>query len=202
MNERGTRALLAAFARELWERRLVTGTSGNLSARLESGELLVSPAGRSLRNLDADEFVRTVPDGAPVDPHARPSSELPLHVAAYAARPEVCAVVHTHPTFCVLWSTFGRVFERNTVGAKETLGEVAWTPYRPPGSQELAAIAAAEFARGIDAVLMERHGLSTIGRTLEEAFVLTDLAEEAARLGYFSRLAEGGSASVGNTRGR
>ncbi len=52
----------------------------------------------------------------------------------------------------------------------------------------MADVAAAEFARGIDTVLMERHGISCLGKSLDAAFVLTDLAEEAARIAYFSKL--------------
>jgi len=45
-----------------------------------------------------------------------------------------------------------------------------------------------EFGRGIDVVLMERHGLSAVGASLEQAFVSTDLAEEAARIDFLSGL--------------
>jgi L-fuculose-phosphate aldolase len=170
----------------------VTGTSGNVSVRLENGDILVTPTLVSLRAVRPGDLVRTDESGVPRDPSQRPTSELPLHLAAYCARPDVLAVIHTHPTFCVVCSKRGRVFERDTVGARETLGEVAWTPYRPPGSRELAAVTSAEFARGIDTVLMERHGLSAVGQTLEQAFVNTDLAEEAARIDFFSALASSG----------
>jgi L-fuculose-phosphate aldolase len=172
----------------LWERRLVTGTSGNVSVRLEDGDIIITPTLVSLRAVRPQDLVRTDAQGAPRNPSQRPTSELPLHLAAYSVRPDVRAVIHTHPTFCVVCSKRGRVFERDTVGARETLGEVAWTPYRPPGSQELAAVTSQEFARGIDTVLMERHGLSAVGPTLEQAFVNTDLAEEAARIDFFSAL--------------
>lgn len=166
----------------------MTGTSGNVSMRLENGDIVVTPTLVSLRTIRPDDLVRTDSSGVPRDAALRPTSELPLHVAAYSARPDVLAVIHTHPTFCVVCSKRGRVFERDTVGARETLGEVAWTPYRPPGSRELAALISAEFARGVDTVLMERHGLSAVGGTLEQAFVNTDLAEEAARIDFFSAL--------------
>ncbi len=92
------------------------------------------------RNVRCARWQRTIwsaPTGAGeprTRPGSRPTSELPLHLAAYAARPEIRAVIHTHPTFCVVWSKTGAIFERDTVGARETLGEVAWTPYAPPGS--------------------------------------------------------------------
>lgn len=172
----------------LWQRHLVTGTSGNVSVRLDDGDLLVTPTLRSLRALDEAEPVRTDPAGVPRPGQGKPTSELPLHLAAYNARPDVHAIIHTHPTFCVVWSKTGRIFERDTVGARETLGEVAWTPYEPAGSEALADVTAREFARGIDTVLMERHGVSAVATDLERAFDLTDLAEEAARIAFFSKV--------------
>lgn len=84
------------------------------------------------------------------------------------------------------------MFERDTVGARETLGEVSWTPFRPAGSLELAEVTSAEFARGAEVVLMERHGISAVAQSLEQAFVSTDLAEEAARISFFSGLLPSG----------
>lgn len=186
LTEAQARESIAEYCALLWDRRLVTGTSGNVSVRLAGGDLIVTPTLRSLRALTPGELVRTDAAGTSRDPAQRPTSELPLHLAAYGVRPDIRAVIHTHPTFCVVCSKRGRVFARDTVGARETLGEVAWTPYRPAGSVDLANVTAEQFARGIDVVMMERHGLSAIGETLEQAFVSTDLAEEAARIDFFS----------------
>ncbi|HTA40267.1 MAG TPA: class II aldolase/adducin family protein [Candidatus Acidoferrales bacterium] len=193
IHEKDLRASMVRYCEQLWDRRLVSGTSGNVSVRLEDGDVLATPAGRSLGRLLPGDIVRVDALGAPRDAAQRPTSELPLHLAAYRARPDAACLIHTHPTFCVVWSKCGTIFPQDTVGARETLGPVAWTAFLPAGSAELAALCAGEFARGFDTVLMERHGLSTLGKTLEEAFVLTDLAEEAARIAYFSRLANVGS---------
>lgn len=183
------RAEIVRYSRLLWDRRLVTGSSGNVSVRLDDGDVLVTPSGLSLRDLSDADIVRVDPRGVPRGDGRRPTSELPLHLAAYAARPDAACIVHTHPTFCVVWSKVGSIFPRDTVGARETLGPVAWTAFREPGTDALAELCAIEFARGFDTVVMERHGVSVVGDTLERAFVLTDLAEEAARIAYFSRLA-------------
>ena len=188
MKDERARREIAHYCRLLWKRRLVTGTSGNVSMRLDDGDLLVTPTQVSLRSVEETDLVRTRPDGIPRDPGQKPTTELPLHLAAYTVRPDVRAVIHTHPTFCVVWSKTGSIFERDTVGARETLGEVAWTPFRPAGSAELAEVASCEFARGINTVLMERHGLSAVGPDLEQPFNLTDLAEEAARIALFSKV--------------
>jgi L-fuculose-phosphate aldolase len=195
LSEERARREIVRYCALLWERRLVTGTSGNVSVRLPGGDLIVTPSQLSLRELHEAELVRTDAAGVPRTPRARPTSELPLHLAAYAARSEIAVVVHTHPTFCVVWSKTGTLFPRDTVGARETLGEVAWTAYESPGSQALADAAAAQFAHGADVVLMERHGVSAVGTSLEYAFVQTDLVEEAARIAFYSQFLPGGRPS-------
>lgn len=189
MGERKRRREAAEYGRELWERRLVTGSSGNLSFRLDEDRVLCTPSGVSLRNLNPGDLVVTDLQGTAHDTRSRPTSELPLHLCAYRARPDVRAVIHSHPTFCVIWSKFGAVFARDTVGARETLRDVAFTPFRRAGSAALAELCAGAFASGIDNVLMEAHGLSCIARTFEDAFVQTDLCEEAARIAWYSRVA-------------
>ena len=189
MDEARAREAIVRYGQRLWDRRLVTGTSGNISVLLDDGDIVATPSARSLGGLEPRELVRVDQKGTARDPAQRPTSELPLHLAAYRERPQVRCVVHTHPTFCVVWSRTGSVFPRDTVGARESLGSLAWTPFRPNGSSELAELCALEFARGIDTVIMERHGLSSIAEHLEDAFMQTDLAEEAARIAYFSKVA-------------
>jgi len=193
VNEDDARAQIVRYAARLWNRRLVTGTSGNVSVRLENGDVLVTPARRALAELEPLDVVRVDARGRAYDDSRHPSSELPLHLAAYAARGDARCVVHAHPTFCVVWSLWGQLFPQETVGARETLGPVAWTPYRPTGTAELAEVCRDAFSRGFNTVLMERHGLSSVGPDLEVAFLLADQAEEAARVAYYASLRAVGS---------
>jgi ribulose-5-phosphate 4-epimerase/fuculose-1-phosphate aldolase len=182
LTESQARAEIVAYAALLWSRGLVYGTSGNISARLADGTLLVTPSGRSLRALGTDELVRIESDGRPIDPSRRPTSELPLHLAAYRTRPDITCVIHTHPTACVAWSKLGLLFPLDTVGAQESLDAIAFTTYAPSGTTELADRCAHALADGAQSVVMERHGLSSVGHTLEMAFVRTDLAEQTASI--------------------
>jgi ribulose-5-phosphate 4-epimerase/fuculose-1-phosphate aldolase len=187
MTEGQARAEIVAYGRLLWERGLLAGSSGNVSVRLEDGTIIVTPAGRSLRDLGAEDLVRTAPDGTPMPGDGRPTSELPLHLAAYRVRPEIHCVVHTHPTYCVGWSKTGALFPLDTVGAIESLGPIAFTRYARSGTFELAEICAAAFATGADTIVMERHGLSSIATTLETAYLRTDLAEQTAQIEFVAR---------------
>ncbi len=188
MSDDRERREIAAFCRRLWERGLTSGSSGNVSLRLDDGDLLVTPSGRSLATLTPGDIVRLAPDGTPRSPGERATSELPLHLAAYRVRSDIRCVVHTHPTFSVVWSKTGTLFACDTVGASEGLRACAWTPYRKNGTQELADLCAHEFARGIDVVVMERHGLSVVACDFEDAFVQTEHAEEAAKIALYSTL--------------
>jgi L-fuculose-phosphate aldolase len=188
LSEAEARRELVFYCRRIWERYLTSGSSGNVSAKLDDGDILVTPSGTSLAHLKDDQLVRIASDGTPRRAGQRPTSELPLHLAAYCARSDIRCVMHTHPTFSVVWSKTGSIFPRDTVGAMETLRSCAWTPYRKNGTQELADLCADEFARGVDVVMMERHGLTAISASLEDAFVQTELTEEASRIAYYSRL--------------
>ncbi len=187
MNREQAGQLIIRYARLLWERRLVSGSSGNVSVFVDDGTMLITPASRALRDLSAGELALTDASGKRLA-GGIPSSELPLHVAAYRARPDIRALIHTHPTYCVVWSKTGNIFPLDTVGARESLGRIAWAAFAAPGSLQLAAGVAALLEAGNECVLMEAHGLAAAGPDLETAFLRTDQAEEAARTGFLSRL--------------
>ena len=188
MREGPAREAIVACARRLYERGLVAGASGNVSVRLDNGSLLVTPTLRSLGTLAPDDLVVTTADGASFAGERRPTSELPLHVAAYRVRPDVRCVVHTHPTHCVGWSKTGALFPLDTVGAIESLGKIAFARYAPSGTQELADVCSETFARPVDTIVMERHGLSCVGADLESAYLRTDLAEQTAHIEFVARV--------------
>jgi ribulose-5-phosphate 4-epimerase/fuculose-1-phosphate aldolase len=195
MTEAQARSEIVAYGALLWERGLLAGSSGNISVRLDDGTIVVTPSGRSLRGLTVDELVRIGADGAPIAGGGRPTSELPLHLAAYRVRPEIHCVVHTHPTHCVAWSKTGALFPLDTVGAIESLGPITFTRYAPSGTHELAEICSAAFARGADTIVMERHGLSSVAANVELAFLRTDLAEQTAQIEFVARTLRGVGAS-------
>jgi ribulose-5-phosphate 4-epimerase/fuculose-1-phosphate aldolase len=193
MTEARARNDIVAYCARLYERGLVAGASGNVSVRLDDQTILVTPTGASLRALEPGDIVRCDPAGLPLAAGQRPTSELPLHLAAYRVRSDIRCVIHTHPTYCVGWSKTGGLFPLDTVGAIESLGPIAWTPYAKSGTQELAEICSASFARKQDTIVMERHGLSSVADTLETAFLRTDLAEQTAQIEFVALMLRGPS---------
>jgi L-fuculose-phosphate aldolase len=126
---------------------LVQGTEGNASAR--AGELIaVSPTGLAYETLQPEDVCLVTPEGELVE-GAKPSVELPLHLAVYAARPDVGAVVHTHSP-------------RATASPPAPVAEGV------SGTAELGAAVVAA-AGGGDAVVMRDHGPVCFGADLAEA---------------------------------
>ena len=198
MRERDAREAIVAYGRRLYERGLIAGASGNISVRLDDGSLVVTPTLLSLGTLDPADLVVCSPSGDGVCGSRRPTSELPLHRAAYRARPEIRCVIHTHPTHCVAWSKTGGLFPLDTVGAIESLGPIAFTRYARSGTIELAEVCRAALADGAETIVMERHGLSSVAADLETAFLRTDLAEQTAHIEFVARVLGARGAAAGN----
>jgi ribulose-5-phosphate 4-epimerase/fuculose-1-phosphate aldolase len=187
LKARDARAKIVGCAHALWDRGLVTGSSGNISARLDNGEILITPTRKALGLLEKSDLVRIDTNGTPLR-SGKPSSEWRLHVAAYAARADIEVVVHTHPTFCVVWSSEDRLFPRETVASTESLHAMKLVPFYPNGTQALAEVTRDALADGTPLALLARHGLVAVSREMEDAYVQTDLAEECAKVAYFSAL--------------
>jgi L-fuculose-phosphate aldolase len=118
----------------------------------------------------------------------RPSSELRMHLAAYAARPDVAAIVHAHPITAVALTVAGVPPPNDLVPeAAVTLGQVAVAPFATPGTEEVPASLAPLLPRH-DVLLLERHGAIALGRTLGEAFDRMETLERVARVALVARL--------------
>lgn len=179
MNNPTPRRHLTATAHSLYARRFVVALQGNVSLRVGPQRFLVTPAGAHLGRLAPDELVVIDHTGAALD-GGTPTSEAALHLAVYAARPDVHAVVHAHPTAAVALLLAGLdLAPPRLPDVVLTLGEVPTVPYIRTGSQALAE-AVGEMARGHDALLLDRHGVVTVGSSLERAVDHLETVEHAA----------------------
>ena len=186
--ERALRAALVEVGRRLHARDLVGAAEGNLSVRLGPDRFLVTASGVSKGHLRPADLVVVDGRGAPVRGARRASTELRMHLAAYAARPDVAAVVHAHPVTAIALTVAGLPPPSDLVPeAAVTLGPVAVAPFATPGTDELPA-ALAPLLADHDAILLARHGAVTLGRTLAEAFERMETLERVARIALAARL--------------
>ncbi len=189
MEFKAQREQLVEVGRRMVRSGLVSGTGGNLSLRCQAaGPFLVSPSGIPYESLQAADIVRMGADGRPATGSGVPSSEWPLHLAAYRARPGIGAVIHTHSPFattlaCLHWEIPAVHYLVGFAGKRIPLA-----PYATFGSLELGRGVAAALSDA-DAALLANHGVVAVAGSLARAFAIAEQVEFVARIYYQARLA-------------
>jgi L-fuculose-phosphate aldolase len=181
--------LVAYFMRRLYERGLTTSLGGNISLKVSSKTILITPSGIDKGNIAEDQIGEIHPDGINLTPKLKPSMETPIHLAVYAARPDVKAIIHAHP---VTASTFAasntKINCKLLAESRLFLGEVQSAPYACMGTAKLAESVVYVLATGGNAVLMENHGALTVGESLIQAFDRMEVLESAAKITLMTKL--------------
>ena len=187
------RRLMCELGRRMWERGWVAANDGNFSRRLGEGLFLVTPAGVSKGFLTTDMLLVVDGQGRLTGPSSyRPSSETPLHLACYQARPDVGGVCHAHPPAATAFACAHLGLEEPLLGeAVMALGPVPCAPYGRTGTAELPA-AAAPLMADHDALLLANHGALTMGPDLERAYWRMETLEHTAQIHLNVRLLGGG----------
>jgi L-fuculose-phosphate aldolase len=189
-------AAIVAAGRRLGARGLIAGCDGNLSVRLGPYALAVTPAGRRKDELAAGDVVAAplvAGDERTSGTGGRPSSDIAVHRAIYAARPDAGAIAHAHPP-AILGCLLAGLRPDAAVlpEARSVLGRVAFVPALPFGGPEVAAAAAAALRDpAVAAILLDRHGALAVGRTLAEAVDRLEVLELLAAAWHRAWLAGG-----------
>jgi L-fuculose-phosphate aldolase len=184
---RAIRVEIVRVARLLRERGLAIGTSGNVGARLDDGRIAITPSTMGYDEMTPEDIVIVEPDGMPSEGRHSPSSELQLHLAVFAARPDVRAIVHSHSPFATTFAAVRReipavhyVLALLVEPGRDTI-RVA--PYATFGTEELARNAVVTLG-GDQAVLLANHGAIAVAGSLASALGRAERIEELAMLAW------------------
>ncbi|MEP6691299.1 MAG: class II aldolase/adducin family protein [Gemmatimonadaceae bacterium] len=182
------RGAIVAVCRRLYERGLIAGPDGNVSARLARDRIVVTPAGMSKIDVAVDDLVDVSLTGIHVGGVRRATSELAVHLRIYARRPDIRAVVHAHPPTATAFAVAGETVPAGVLPELLLqMGTVALVPYAMPGTVELAD-AFEPFIATHDAFVMANHGAVTVGASLLDAHQRMESLEHAARIVFAARL--------------
>ena len=176
---------IVEVGKSLFDRLFTFGSTGNISARLSTGELLMTPTNASLGKLDPARLSKFSAEGAHVDGD-KPTKEAFLHQCIYCERKGAGAVVHLHSTHAVAVSILDGLDPEDllpplTAYYVMRVGRLPLVPYYPPGDKALADAVALR-ARDAHAILLANHGPVVGGTTLREAQYATEELEETAKL--------------------
>lgn len=182
--------------KQLYDKGLVKGTSGNISARIPRADtFLIKPAGACMGQLKPEELVLVDLEGNKISGKRDVSAETPMHAAVYRARRDVQAVVHTHAPTATAFGIAGKEILPLQIEMFMLLPNgVPVVPFKQPGSKALAE-AVQRMMEDYDAVILENHGIVTVGVTLEAACSLNEMVEEAAKIQLTAMTLSGGSVS-------
>ncbi len=186
MSEGRIRADIVEIGRRLYARGLIGGNEGNVSVR-DGDVLYVTPPGVCKGFLSTDMIVRTDLEGRPLDGH-RASTEVLMHTAVYARRPDVCGVVHAHPPTATAFAAAGLPLDRPLIAeAVVTLGAVPVIPYGTPSTPALAEGVGAAICDA-QALLLANHGALAVGADVFRAWERMETLEQLAKVTLLTRL--------------
>lgn len=170
-----------AVCHRLYEQGFVCAWDGNVSLRVGE-QILVTPTHLCKGDVRVEDLIVVDRAGRQLFGERRPSSELKVHLAVYVVKPEISSVVHAHPLYATALYRTGRLPQTALLmEAAESLGAVPLVPFIDHGTQALADAVGRAMAPEVRACVLERHGTVTCGRSLEEAYFLTESLERLAK---------------------
>ena len=186
---------LVMFMQRIYDRGLTTTSGGNLSIMDVDGNVWITPASVDKGSLTRHDIICVKPDGEIIGNH-KPSSELPFHQSVYKNRPNIRAVLHAHPPALVAFSIARKLPDLDLIPTvRKTCARMSIAKYAVPGSAELGENIGAEFAKDVDIVLLENHGVCIGATDMFKAFMMfetldytANLEINAAKLGKIKKL--------------
>ncbi len=172
--------------RRLSARGLLVATDGNVSARLQSGNILITRAGVSKGFITEDDLVEVKSDGT--GGHQRSTTEIRMHVFVYEKRQDVRAIVHAHPPFATAFAVAGIPLDRPVLPEVVVgLGGIPLAAYATPSTDEVPE-SLSPYVEHHDAILLSNHGAITFGEDLHDACFKMEKVEHTAEITYRARL--------------
>jgi L-ribulose-5-phosphate 4-epimerase len=172
---------------ELVRYGLVVWTMGNVSVRdRASGLVVIKPSGVRYEHLKPEDMVVVNLDGQVVEGRLKYSSDTLTHLAVYQRRPDVGGMCHTHSTFATAFAAVGKPIPCFLTGmADEFGGEIPVGEFTLIGNASIGEIVARRIGKS-KAILMQNHGVFTIGASGTEAVKAAVMCEDAARTSYYA----------------
>jgi len=188
--EKEIREEIAAYGRLVYAQGLVSGASGNLSARVDADHILVTPSGCHKGMLDAaDLLLYNLKTGQTAgETKIKPSSEIRMHTYVYQHRPDIQAVIHAHPPYAVALSVAGISLEELVLPELVlALGEIVDCGYATPTTEDVVQAMKQPVQEGHNALILARHGSVTLGKSMQEAFCRLETVEHVAEVTAIAR---------------
>jgi len=173
---------------ELPKNDLVKMTSGNVSGRdPESGLVVIKPSGVSFEELTPENMVVVEMDGRVVEGHLKPSTDTETHLYVYQRRDDVLGIAHTHSPYASSFAALGQPIPVCLTACAMLGGEVPLGGYAPIGGADIGQEIIDKIGRAL-AIVMQNHGVFTIGSSPQQATKMAVEVEEVAKITHLALL--------------
>lgn len=160
---------------------LIALSGGNISWRMESGEILMTPSGMIYEEMSVDDMIVMDIDGNIIEGNRKPSVDSKAILYILKNRLDINSVIHTHQPYATGVGLVCDELPCNlTTLANATHGSVKVVPYVSAASEQMG-IEAVENLDDRLAVILKHHGVIAVGRDLREALCSAVYLEEAAK---------------------
>ena len=170
------------IGRRIWLKGFCAGNEGNHSYRIGENRVLCTPTGISKGNLKPEDICTVDLEGNQVAGKRKRTSEILMHLAIYKARPDVKAVVHSHPPHATAFAVAGVDLPTCIHPEAEVfLGAVKTAKYVTPGDTRLGE-SLLPYVRDSNTILLQNHGSVTFDIDLEGAYYKLEIVDAYARI--------------------
>lgn len=165
---------------------LVKMTSGNVSGRdPETGLVVIKPSGLSFEEMTPANMVVVDMEYQVVDGDLIPSTDTDTHLYVYQHRPDVFGMVHTHSTYASSFAVLGQPIPACLTSCAMLGGEIPLGGYALIGGKEIGQEIIDKIGRA-KAIIMQNHGVFTIGSSPQEATKMAIEVEEIAKITHLA----------------
>lgn len=172
----------------------VKAYDGNLSVRTKKNYILSTASKTNKSIIKPADLVKCDLKGKKLSGKRQLSTELKLHLYIYSKRKDVNAVIHTHPIYITSYAAAGKKLPANILPEVYLqFGSIPLAPYAAPSTDEVPA-SIEPFVMECNAVILSNHGLVAYGKTIEEAYYITQKLEQYAQICFNAKLLGGAKA--------
>ena len=193
MNVNEIKEQICDVCHKMWQLGWVAANDGNVSVKLDDGTFIATPTGVSKSFITPDILVRINDKGEVLEAAEgrKPSSEIKMHLRCYRERPDVGAVVHSHPPTATGYAVANKALDEYTmIESVIAIGSVPVTPYGTPSTDEVPE-AITPYLQEHDVMLLQNHGALTVGSDLITAYYRMETLELFAKISLTAHLLGG-----------
>ncbi|CCQ98071.1 conserved hypothetical protein [[Clostridium] ultunense Esp] len=178
---------IVKFCHLLYKKGYTQASGGNVSCRVPGTNLFaIKKTAVNMALMTESDVVIVDGNGQVVYGDGKPSKEMGFHLGVLKLRPEVNAFIHCHPNYSIALANNDIELPFTTVTSRKVVGYVPFIESAPAGSDVLKELVINAFRENPESkgILMKEHGICAVGRSLEEAFNITDLIEQTSKQAF------------------